>query len=107
VTGAGVTLPVMALIAPRDRTGAAAALVRAGLLDDPEAGVLIARQNGSVPRTDGQPGSDELVFSLMGLAVKALLSAAGGDAGVALGMIDRWIAMYDVQAATRVQEAGP
>lgn len=80
----------MALTAPRAHSAAAAALVRAGLLDDPDAGVLIMRQNG-IPRDEA---ADDLVFSLAGIAVRALLSAAGGEAGTALALIDQWIGQY-------------
>lgn len=85
----------MPLLGPRPGTGAAAALVRAGLLDDPEAGILIMRQNG----IHGDR-ADDLVMALTGLAVRTLLAANGYDVAKTVKVIDQWIGEYARQEAT-------
>jgi hypothetical protein len=68
-------------------TPAAAALVRAGLVDDQDAGVLIIAQNGSTPAD-----LSALVVALASLNVRTLMSANGGDVRRAVAVIDQWIA---------------
>jgi hypothetical protein len=76
----------MPLMEPTRKTGAAAALVRAGLVDDQETGVLIIAQNGAT-----QAELSALVVALAGLNVRTLLSANGGDVERAVRVIDQWI----------------
>lgn len=86
----------MALTAPRAKTGAAAALLRAAVCDDPDTGVLIVEQNG---RAAGDViEMTELVFAMAGLSVRVLLAANGGNVAKSLAVVDQWIAEYGRQA---------
>ena len=76
----------MPLMEPTAKTPAAAALVRAGLVDDQDTGVLIIAQNGAT-----QAELSALVVALAGLNVRTLLSANGGDVERAVRVIDQWI----------------
>jgi len=79
----------MPLTAPTAKTLAAASLIRAGLCDDPDAGVLIMQQNSS---DTGQ--LQELLIAATALSVRVLLSANGYDVDKALAVIDQWIGQY-------------
>lgn len=85
----------MPLIAPTEQTSAAAALVRAGLADDADAGVLILRQNAA--------DAEALTIAVTSLAVRVLLAACGYDVAKALSVIDGWMA----QAAARARAVPP
>ena len=76
----------MPLTEPNEKTPAAAALVRAGLVDDMDAGVLILRQNGASPVE-----LNALAVALTTLCVRLLLSSCGGDVSRAVKVIDQWI----------------
>jgi hypothetical protein len=64
----------MPLIGPNPKTAAAAALIRAGLADDADAGVLLA---------------------MAALSVRVLLTSNGFEYDRALAIVDHWIAQYD------------
>ena len=76
----------MPLMEPTRKTGIAAALIRAGLTDDQDAGVLIIAQNGATPEE-----LSALVVALAGLNVRTLLAANGGDVARSVKVIDQWI----------------
>lgn len=77
----------MPLTEPNAKTGPAAALIRAGLVDDRDAGVLIIAQNGAT-----REELTALVVALTALNVRTLLAANGGDVTRAVRVIDQWIA---------------
>jgi hypothetical protein len=76
-----------------DRALAAASLLRAFLLDDADAGLLIIRQNGIADGTAGREAR-ELVLAVTALANRSLLSANGADVARALNVVDQWIDSY-------------
>lgn len=84
----------MPLVAPSAKTLAAASLIRAGLCDDADAGVLIIQQNGG--DAAGPSGNDlqALLIAMTALSVRVLLSANGFDVEKALEVIDQWIGQY-------------
>jgi hypothetical protein len=79
----------MPLTAPTAKTLAAASLIRAGLCDDADAGVLIMQQNSN---DVGQ--LQELLIAVTALSVRVLMSANGYDVDKALAVIDQWIGQY-------------
>jgi Protein of unknown function (DUF3017) len=85
----------MPLTAPPGITLAAASLIRAGLLDDGDAGVLIIRQNGA-----DTAQLTALTIAVTFLAVRVLLAANGFDVTKALAVIDQWLTAYAAQADT-------
>jgi hypothetical protein len=91
----------MPLTEPTAKTLAAAGLIRAGLADDAQAGVLIIQQNGG--RDAGPAGGEleELVIALTALSVRVLLSANGWDVDRALAVIDQWTEQYAKHPATQ------
>jgi len=82
----------MPLMEPDAETGVAAALIRAGLVDDIDAGVLIIGQNAAAEEMTA------LVVALTGLNVRTLLASCGGDVGQAVRVIDQWIARSALHA---------
>lgn len=67
---------------------AAAALLRAVVCDDGEAGVLIIEQNG---RADGDVAElTELLLAMAVLSRRVLVSANGGNVGKVLALCDQW-----------------
>jgi hypothetical protein len=84
----------MPLTADSDKTLAAASLIRAGLCDDADAGVLIIQQNGG--ETAGADGIEltHLLLAMTALSVRVLMSANGFDVDKAMAVIDQWIGQY-------------
>jgi hypothetical protein len=78
----------MPLTEPNAKAFAAAALVRAGIADDKDAGVLIIQQNGGAAAGTAGGELEELVIALTALSVRTLLAANGWN--VALAVIDGW-----------------
>jgi hypothetical protein len=79
----------MPLTGSSAKTLAAASLIRAGLCDDADAGVLIIQQNsGSIDEMR------ELVIAVTALSVRVLLATHGFDYEKALALIDQWITQY-------------
>ncbi len=76
----------MPLTTPREKTVAAAALIRAGLVDDADAGVLIIDQH-----TRDRQDVNELVLAVTALSVRVLLAANGADVARALRVIEQWM----------------
>jgi hypothetical protein len=90
----------MPLMEPNAKTLAAAGLIRAGLADDADAGVLIIQQNGGqYPGDTGQ--LEELVIAVTSLSVRVLLSACGWDVDQAVKIIEQWQENYAKHPATR------
>jgi hypothetical protein len=90
----------MPLTEPNAKTLAAAGLIRAGLADDADAGVLIIQQNGGqYPGDTGQ--LEELVIAVTALSVRVLLSACGWDVDQAVKIIEQWQENYAKHPATR------
>ena len=84
----------MPLTGETNKNLAAASLIRAGICDDADAGVLIIQQNGG--ETAGAAGVElqRLVIATTTLAVRVLLSANGFNVDKALAVIDQWIGQY-------------
>jgi hypothetical protein len=84
----------MPLTADSDKTLAAASLIRAGLCDDADAGVLIIQQNGG--ETAGAAGIEltHLLLAMTALSVRVLLSANGFDVDKSMAVVDQWIGQY-------------
>jgi hypothetical protein len=84
----------MPLTADSDKTLAAASLIRAGLCDDADAGVLIIQQNGG--ETAGAVGIEltQLLLAMTALSVRVLLSANGFDVDKSMAVIDQCIGQY-------------
>ena len=82
------------MTADSDKTLAAASLIRAGLCDDADAGVLIIQQNGG--ETVGAAGIEltHLLLAMTSLSVRVLLSANGFDVDKSMAVIDQWIGQY-------------
>jgi hypothetical protein len=79
----------MPLTGSSAKTLAAASLIRAGLCDDADAGMLIIQQNsGSID------AMRELVIAATALSVRVLLATHGFDYERALAVIDQWITQY-------------
>jgi hypothetical protein len=90
----------MPLIEPTAKTLAAAGLIRTGLADDADAGVLIIQQNGGA--TAEKAGElEELVIALTALSVRVLLSANGWDVPRAVKVIEQWTDQYAKHPATQ------
>jgi hypothetical protein len=90
----------MPLTEPNAKTLAAAGLIRAGLADDADAGVLIIQQNGG--KHPGDVGElEELVIALTSLSVRVLLSACGWDVDRAVKVVEQWTDRYAKHPATR------
>jgi hypothetical protein len=89
----------MPLTEPNAKTVAAAALVRAGLADDKDAGVLIIQQNGAGAAGSAGGELEDLVIALTALAVRTVLAASGWNVGRALAVIDAWTADAAAAAA--------
>lgn len=89
----------MSLTAPTRKTAAAAALIRAGLCDDVDTGVLITQQNGGAEA--GPEGAEltELLYAVIGLAVRTLLASNGYNVDKAMAVIDLWLREYGRQQA--------
>jgi hypothetical protein len=81
------------------KTHAAAALVRAHLVNDKQTGVFVIQQNGGAQV--GPEGAEliRLLIDTAGLATLILLKASGYDTARALATIDAWME----QAANREQ----
>lgn len=73
---------------------AAASLIRAGICDDHEAGVLIIQQHGG--QAAGPAGTEltHLLLAMTALSSRVLLSANGFDVDKTLAVIDQWIGQY-------------
>jgi hypothetical protein len=84
----------MPLTEPTAKTLAAASLIRAGLVDDADTGVLIIRQNGGQAAGPAGGELEELIIALTALSVRVLLSANGFDADRAAKVIDQWTERY-------------
>ena len=80
----------MPLIGPNPTTAAAAALIRAGLADDADAGVLIMQQNSAT-----MSDMHDLLLAMAALSVRVLLTSNGFEYDRALAILDHWIAQYD------------
>jgi len=80
----------MPLTEPNAKAFAAAALVRAGIADDKDAGVLIIQQNGGAAAGRAGGELEELVIALTALSVRTLLAANGWNVARALAVIDGW-----------------
>jgi hypothetical protein len=80
----------MPLIGPNPKTAAAAALIRAGLADDADAGVLIMQQNSAT-----MSDMHDLLLAMAALSVRVLLTSNGFEYDRALAILDHWIAQYD------------
>jgi hypothetical protein len=95
----------MPLIEPNAKTIAAVGLIRAGIADDPDAGVLIIQQNGGAAAYRADPAAagelQELIIALTAQAVKTLLAANGWDVERALKVIDGWTNAYARHPAAR------
>jgi hypothetical protein len=91
----------MPLTEPTAKTLAAAGLIRAGLADDADAGVLIIQQNGGRDADPAGGQLEELVIALTALSVRVLLSANGWDVDRALKVIDQWTEQYAKHPATQ------
>jgi hypothetical protein len=91
----------MPLTEPTAKTLAAASLIRAGLADDAQAGVLIIQQNGG--RNAGPAGGEleELLIAMTALSARVLLSANGWDVNRALAVIDQWTEQYAKHPASQ------
>ena len=76
---------------------AAASLVRAFLLDDADAGLLIMSQNG-VPAGAGGSQVRGLLLAVAELAVHAVQAANGYDVARTLAVLDGWTAEAGRQA---------
>jgi hypothetical protein len=76
----------MPMIAPVPKTPVAAALIRAGLVDEIDAAALIIDSNAGTPAE-----LTALVVALAGLSVRTLLAANGGDIPKSLAVIDQWM----------------
>jgi len=85
----------MPLIADSEKSLAAASLIRAGICDDADAGVLILQQHGGT-----RDELRELTLAVTALAVRVLLSANGFNVAKTMKVIDQWIEHYGREAAT-------
>jgi hypothetical protein len=81
----------VALTGETSKTLAAASLIRAGICDDADAGVLIIQQNGGAAAGPAGNEMTKLVIATTALAVRVLLSANGFNVKKALAVIDQWI----------------
>jgi rhamnose utilization protein RhaD (predicted bifunctional aldolase and dehydrogenase) len=92
----------MPLIADSDKSLAAASLIRAGICDDADTGVLILRQHGAYAGDEDSKNLSELTLAVTSLAVRVLLSANGYNVAKTMKVIDQWIENYGREAASRV-----
>ena len=92
----------MPLIADSDKSLAAASLIRAGICDDADTGVLILRQHGAYAGDEDSRNLSELTLAVTSLAVRVLLSANGYNVAKTMKVIDQWIENYGREAASRV-----
>jgi rhamnose utilization protein RhaD (predicted bifunctional aldolase and dehydrogenase) len=92
----------MPLIADSDKSLAAASLIRAGICDDADTGVLILRQHGAYAGGEDSKNLSELTLAVTSLAVRVLLSANGYNVAKTMKVIDQWIENYGREAASRV-----
>lgn len=76
------------------KTLAAASLIRAGICDDADAGVLIIQQNGGEAAGAAGVELQRLVIAMTTLAVRILLSANGFNVEKTMAVIDQWIDQY-------------
>lgn len=74
------------------KTAAAAALVRAMLVDDRAAGMLIIDQNGGAQLGEAGRELTGLLIDTVDLAQMILLKATGYNVGKALTAMDTWMA---------------
>jgi hypothetical protein len=81
------------------KTHAAAALIRAVLVDDRSAGILIIEQNGGEKAGSSADELTRLLIDTAALAQVILLKACGYDVRKALAAMDGWMD----QAAKREQ----
>jgi hypothetical protein len=79
---------------------AAASLMRAGIADDHETGILIIEEHGG--RAAGPAGAEltHLLLAVNALAARVLLSANGFNVADTLTLLDQWIEIYGRDAAT-------
>jgi hypothetical protein len=83
----------MPLIADSTKSLAAASLIRAGICDDADAGVLILQQHGR-----SRDELRELTLAVTALAVRVLLSANGFNVAKTMKVIDQWVEQYGREA---------
>lgn len=88
----------MPLTADSAKSLAAASLIRAGICDDVDAGVLIIQQNGGYPPDKATPELTELTLAVTALAVRVLLAANGFNVAKTMSVIDQWIESYGREA---------
>jgi hypothetical protein len=88
----------MPLTADSAKSLAAASLIRAGICDDADAGVLILQQNGGYAGGPANNELTELTLAVTTLAVRVLLSANGFNVAKTMGVIDQWIENYGREA---------